>query len=96
MSRQKTFCGYPIDNSQLLFAFVHLAPTRDVEAGEMYPIGKGGYGLAEKPVKTGETAAFMILPCPILIGDREKARSLLREADNIPISQILLAAEREK
>ena len=60
MLRQKTFCGYPIDNSQLLFAFVHLAPTRDVEAGEMYSIGKGGYGLAEKPVKAGETAAFMI------------------------------------
>lgn len=36
------------------------------------------------------------LPCPILIGDREKARSLLREAENIPISQILLAAEGDK
>ena len=60
MARQKTFCGYPLDTSQLLFAYVHLAPTRDVAEGEMYPLGKGGYGLAGKPVNAGETAAFMV------------------------------------
>ena len=60
MARQRTFCGYPLDTSQLLFAYVHLAPTRDVAEGEMYPLGKGGYGLAGKPVKAGETAAFMV------------------------------------
>ena len=60
MAKQETFCGYPLDCSQILFAYVHLAPPRDVKGGEMYPLGRGGYGLAEGDIKKGERGNFMV------------------------------------
>ena len=58
--RTNTFYGYPIDCSSLLSAVVYLAPDRDLKRGTPYPIGAGGYGIANADYKAGEIGAFTI------------------------------------